>query len=95
MAGAKSGLRCGEVLLLRRGKRAGDGGVSDVPRRDQSVRDLCGLVFGAHGGIDVTLILPVSNMDEAIRFDESAGFDIERHDDGCGTQSLAARMAAG
>ena len=39
------------------------------------------------GGIDVTPILPVSNMDEAIRFDESAGFDIERHDDGrCGTQ---------
>lgn len=34
------------------------------------------------GGIDVTPILPVSNMDEAIGFYESAGFDIERYDDG-------------
>ena len=34
------------------------------------------------GGIDVTPTLPVSDMDEAIRFYESAGFDIERYDDG-------------
>jgi catechol 2,3-dioxygenase-like lactoylglutathione lyase family enzyme len=34
------------------------------------------------GAIDVTPTLPVSDMDEAIRFYESAGFDIERYDDG-------------
>ena len=34
------------------------------------------------GGFDVTPTLPVSNMDDAIRFYESIGFDIERYDDG-------------
>lgn len=34
------------------------------------------------GGIDVTPTLPVRDMDEAIRFCEAAGFEIERHDDG-------------
>lgn len=30
------------------------------------------------GGIDVTPTLPVSDMDEAIRFYEASGFDIQR-----------------
>jgi uncharacterized glyoxalase superfamily protein PhnB len=34
------------------------------------------------GGFDVTPTLPVSDMDEANRFYEAAGFDIERYDDG-------------
>ena len=34
------------------------------------------------GGIDVTPTLPVADMDEAIRFYESAGFDVERYDGG-------------
>ena len=34
------------------------------------------------GGINVTPTLSVSNMDHAIRFYESIGFDIERYDDG-------------
>lgn len=34
------------------------------------------------GGIDVTPTLPVSDMDEAIRFYEAAGFSIERYDAG-------------
>jgi hypothetical protein len=34
------------------------------------------------GGIDVTPTLPVADMDEAVRFCEAAGFDVERYDDG-------------
>jgi predicted enzyme related to lactoylglutathione lyase len=34
------------------------------------------------GGVDVTPTLPVADMNEAIRFYESAGFDVERYDDG-------------
>ena len=34
------------------------------------------------GGIDVTPTLPVTDMDEATRFCEAAGFDVERYDDG-------------
>ncbi|MGD9793641.1 MAG: hypothetical protein AB7V43_09175 [Acidimicrobiia bacterium] len=34
------------------------------------------------GGIDVTPTLPALDMGEAIRFYESAGFDVERYDDG-------------
>jgi predicted enzyme related to lactoylglutathione lyase len=34
------------------------------------------------GGLDVTPTLPVSNMDEATRFYEAAGFDVRRYDDG-------------
>jgi hypothetical protein len=34
------------------------------------------------GGIDVTPILPVVDMDEAVRFCELAGLDVERYDDG-------------
>ncbi len=33
-------------------------------------------------GIDVTPTLPVNNMDEAVRFCEAAGFDVQRYDDG-------------
>lgn len=81
--GAKSGLRCcGEVLLLRRGTRAGDGGVSGVPRRDQGVQDLCGLAVGAHRRHRChtdTPGLEHGRVDPLLR---SAGFDIERYDDG-------------
>jgi len=41
-----------------------------------------GWLRGRAGGIDVTPTLPVVNMDEAVRFCETAGFDIERYDDG-------------
>jgi acetyl esterase/lipase len=34
------------------------------------------------GGIDVTPTLPVSDMDDAVRFCEAAGFDVEPYDDG-------------
>lgn len=34
------------------------------------------------GGIDVTPTLPVADMNEAARFCEAAGFDVERYDDG-------------
>lgn len=34
------------------------------------------------GGLDVTATLPVSNMDEAVGFYESAGFDVEQYDAG-------------
>lgn len=34
------------------------------------------------GGIDVTPTLPVTNMGDAVRFCEAAGFDVERYDDG-------------
>jgi predicted enzyme related to lactoylglutathione lyase len=34
------------------------------------------------GRHDVTPTLPVTNMDDAVRFCESAGFDVERYDDG-------------
>ena len=34
------------------------------------------------GGIDVTPTLPVASMDDAVRFCEAAGFDVERYDDG-------------
>ena len=34
------------------------------------------------GGIDVTPTLPVADMDEAVRFCEAAGFEVQRYDDG-------------
>ena len=34
------------------------------------------------GGIDVTPTLPVADMDDAVRFCEAAGFDVERYDGG-------------
>ena len=34
------------------------------------------------GGIDVTPTLPVIDMDQAVRFCEAAGLDVERYDDG-------------
>src|SRR5262245_8043468 len=34
------------------------------------------------GGIDVTPTLPVRDMDEATRFCEAAGLEVERYDDG-------------
>lgn len=47
---------------------------------------VCGMCVGwlmqRTGGIDVTPTLPVSDMGEAIRFYEAAGFDIERYDAG-------------
>jgi len=34
------------------------------------------------GGIDVTPTCPVADMDDAVRFCEAAGFDVQRYDDG-------------
>jgi predicted enzyme related to lactoylglutathione lyase len=34
------------------------------------------------GGIEVTPTLPVADMNEAVRFYETAGFDVEQYDDG-------------
>ena len=34
------------------------------------------------GGIDVTPTLPVADMNDAVRFCEAAGFDVQRYDDG-------------
>jgi hypothetical protein len=44
--------------------------------------DCIGWLRERAGGIDVTPTLPVSDMDEAVRFCESAGFDVQRYDDG-------------
>lgn len=45
-------------------------------------RDCIGWLNQRAGGIDVTPTLPVANMDDAVRFCEAAGFDVERYDGG-------------
>ena len=41
-----------------------------------------GWLMGRAGGIDVTPTLPIVDMDEAVRFCEAAGLDVQRYDDG-------------
>ena len=45
-------------------------------------RDCVGWLSERAGGIDVTPTLPVADMDDAVRFCEAAGFDVQRYDDG-------------
>jgi predicted enzyme related to lactoylglutathione lyase len=45
-------------------------------------RDCIGWLNRRAGGVDVTPTLPVSDMAATIEFYESAGFDVERYDDG-------------
>ena len=45
-------------------------------------RACVGWLHGRVGAIDVTPTLPVVDMDEASRFCEAAGFDVERYDAG-------------
>jgi predicted enzyme related to lactoylglutathione lyase len=41
-----------------------------------------GWLLGQAGGVDVTPILPVRDLDEGVRFYESAGFDARAYDGG-------------
>jgi predicted enzyme related to lactoylglutathione lyase len=45
-------------------------------------RDCIGWLRSQAGILDVTSILPVNNMADAIAFYEMAGFDVRRYDDG-------------
>ncbi|MCU1394947.1 MAG: bleomycin resistance protein [Ilumatobacteraceae bacterium] len=45
-------------------------------------RDCIGWLRERVGGIDVTPTLPVADMDDAVRFCEAAGFEVQRYDDG-------------
>ena len=45
-------------------------------------RDCVGWLGTRVGSIDVTPTLPVTDMDAAVRFCESAGLDVQRYDDG-------------
>src|SRR5262245_3494714 len=45
-------------------------------------RQCIGWLMQRAGGLDVTPTLPVSDMDTAVRFYLSAGFDVEQYDGG-------------
>jgi uncharacterized glyoxalase superfamily protein PhnB len=55
----------------------------------QVCRICVGWLNGRVGAIDVTPTLPVVDMDEAARFCEAAGFEVNRYDDGFAFVQLA------